>query len=205
LHIPGPDPLSNKDNDARFESYIEAYPAKVRGTPAILFNGKPDVPGGGSREEAPEKYKDYVDVLNKRLEAEGEVKLTAAATRKKDKIDITAKVEMSDRPAPKIRLRLALVEDWVRYKGSNGLQYHHRIVRAMPGGAKGIDVTQKSFEHKASIDLEELRASLHKYLDEDYRDGPRPMRLANLSVVAFVQNDGSLDVLQAVNVGVKSE
>jgi len=203
LHIPGPDPLSNLDNDSRFEQYIQAYPNKVRGTPSILFNGKLDVPGGGSRDDAPEKYKDYLHAVNKRLEDDGNVKLSASATRKADTIEIAAKVQATEKPGDKVRLRLALVEDWVRYKGSNGLQYHHRIVRAMPGGAKGVAIADKTFEHKASVDIEELRKVLNKYLDEDYPEGPRPMRFRNFSVVAFVQDDASQEVLQAVNVGVK--
>ena len=40
---------------------------------------------------------------------------------------------LAEKPGEKVRLRLALVEDWVRYKGTNGLQYHHRVVRALPG------------------------------------------------------------------------
>lgn len=205
MHIPGPDPMSNNDNDARFEQYLQAYPNKVRGTPSVLFNGKLDAPGGGSRESAPEKYKEYVEVVNRRLEDGGDVKLSASAVRTGEKIAINAKVQNVDKPGEKVRLRLALVEDWVRYKGSNGLQYHHRIVRALPGGAKGVAVTEKSMDHKANVDLADLRTALHKYLDEDYTDGPRPMRLRNLSVVAFVQNDVTLEVLQAVNVAVKGE
>jgi hypothetical protein len=139
------------------------------------------------------------------LEAPDPLKLSAAAIRTGDKIAITAKVENLDKPGEKVRLRLALVEDWVRYKGGNGLQYHHRVVRAMPGGAKGIAVKDKAYEHKANVDLSELRATLNKYLNEDYPEGPRPMRLRNLSVVAFVQNDESAEVLQAVNVPVRQD
>ena len=46
---------------------------------------------------------------------------------------------------------------------------------------------------------------LNKYLDEEYPDGARPMRLRNLHVVAFVQHDESTEVLQAVNVAVREE
>ncbi|MSQ94250.1 MAG: DUF1223 domain-containing protein [Gemmataceae bacterium] len=205
MHIPAPDPLSNSDNDARFEQYVAANPTKVSGTPATLFNGKVEVPGGGARDDAPEKYKDYCEVVNKQLETALAVKLSATATRTGDKIAIVAKVQNLEKPGDKVRLRLALVEDWVRYKGRNGLQYHHRIVRALPGGAKGVAVGEKEFDYKASVDLGELRASLNKYLDEDYTDGPRPMRLRHLSVVAFVQNDASSEVLQAINVPLKSE
>jgi hypothetical protein len=205
MHIPGPDPMSNTDSDLRFDFYADAYPKKVRGTPANLFNGKLEATGGGDRDDAPDKYKEFCNVVNKLLEAPDTLKLSASAVGTGSKIDIHAKVANLDKPGDKMRLRLVLVEDWVRYQGGNGLQYHHRVVRAMPGGAKGVPVKEKDFEHKANIDLDELRASLNKYLNEDYPEGPRPMRLRNLSVVAFVQNDESAEVLQAVNVPVRQE
>lgn len=205
MHIPRPEPMANVDADARFEYYIDNYRKQVRGTPSALFNGKPDASGGGFREDAPEKYKEYCDVVNKLLETPTAFELTASAVRTGDKIDITAKVVGPEKPGDTVRLRLALVEDWVRFKGSNQLQYHHRVVRALPGGVKGFAVKQKESEHKATIELDELRRKLDKYLDEDYKEGPRPMRLRTLHVVAFVQNDDTTEVLQAVDVAVKDE
>src|SRR5207248_923961 len=114
---PGPDPLTNPDTDARFDYYMEAYPKKVRGTPTNLFNGKLDAPGGGGRDDAPDKYKEFCTVVNKLLETPETLKLSATAVRKGDKIAIDAKVQDLDKPGDKVRLRLALVEDWVRYKG----------------------------------------------------------------------------------------
>lgn len=205
LHVPAPEALANPDAEARFEFYAEAHPKKVRGTPAGLFNGKPDVAGGGPRDEAPEVYKEYCAHINKQLEIPATAKLSISATRKDDKIAIFAKVADIDKPGDKVRLRLALVEDWVRFRGGNGMQYHHRVVRAMPGGVKGIALKAKDAEHKASVDLAELRKSLNTYLDADYPEGPRPMRLRHLHVVAFVQDDATAEVLQAVDVAVKDE
>lgn len=203
MHIPGPDPLSNADGYARFDYYADAYPGKVRGTPTSLFNGKRDAIGGGSRDDAPDKYKEFCEVVNKLLEAPTAIKLTLNAVRAGQKLDITAKVEGVEKPGEKVRLRIALVEDWVRYKGGNGLQYHHRIVRAMPGGAKGFAVKDKNVEQQTSLDLDKLRADLNKFLNEEYPEGPRPMRLHNLSVVAFVQDDATVEVLQAVQAPVR--
>jgi len=202
MHIPRPEPLSNADSEARFEYYAESYAKAIRGTPAILFNGKPDAAGGGFKDAAPDKFKEYSEVVNKLLETPATVQLAAKAVRVGDKITIDAKTTNLDKPGDKIRLRLVLVEDWARYKGSNGLQYHHRVVRAMPGGAKGATLKVKDFEHSAEVDLNKLRANLGKYLDEDYKDGPRPMRLRDLRVVAFVQNDETSEILNAVEVPV---
>jgi hypothetical protein len=202
MHIPRPEPMSNADAEARFEYYAESYAKQIRGTPAILFNGKPDAPGGGSKEDAPDKFKEYTSVVNKLLESPATVQLVAKAVRSGSKIDIAAKVQDLEKPGDKIRLRLVLVEDWVRFRGTNGLAYHHRVVRAMPGGAKGATLKAKDFDHVAEVDLDKLRVNLGKYLDQDYPEGSRPMRMRDLRVVAFVQNDDTAEILQAVEVPV---
>ncbi len=206
MHIPRPEPMANVDADARFEYYTDSYRKKVSGAPTIVFNGKPGAPRGGPRESAPEKFKEYCDIVAKLLESPAAVEVAVNAVRAGDKIDITAKVVGPEKVDDGLRLRLALVEDWVRFHGPNGMQYHHRVVRAMPGGNKGFALKQKESEHKASIDLVELRKKLNKYLDEDYpRDAPRPMRLRDLHVVAFVQNDDTTEILQAIDVAVRAE
>ena len=69
---------------------------------------------------------------------------------------------------------------------------------------------KKDAEQNTVIDLGDLRQSLTKYLDDSAKEGPfldsqRPMRFRNLSVVAFVQNDATQEVLQAVQVPVREE
>jgi hypothetical protein len=201
-----PEPMTNIDADARFEYYLDNYRKQLRGTPSILFNGKPDASNGGIRENAPEKYKEYCEVINKLLESPATIEIAGNAVRTADKIDITAKVTGPEKADGKLRLRLVLVEDWVRFKGANGQQYHHRVVRAFPGGTKGFAIKDKESDHKASVDLKELRRKLTKYLDEEYPpDAPRPMRLHDLHVVAFVQNDDTTEILQAIDVPVKNQ
>jgi hypothetical protein len=198
VHIPKADPLNNPDTDARYDFYSDAK--KVRGTPSSLFNGKPMASGGGFRDDAAAKYKEYCEVVNKLLDLPDAVKLDASAIRVGDKISIKAQVKDLATPGDKIRLRLALVEDWARYRGSNGLTYHHRVVRAMPGGPRGFTLKAKNFEQTLEVDLEKERKRINKFLDEDYKGGPRPMRLRDLHVVAFVQDDDSMEVLHAIDV-----
>jgi hypothetical protein len=127
--------------------------------------------------------------------------------RRGDKIDVTAEVSDVQEPGDKVRLRLVLVEGWVGFTGSNGLPYHHHVVRAMPGGPDGIGVAKKAAKQSAAVDLGELRDQLNQYLDKaaqkrDIGDLPRPMDFRRLYVVAFVQNDETKEVLQAVQVDV---
>jgi hypothetical protein len=211
LHIPGPDVLTNPDSEARQEYYGKS----IRGTPTIIFNGRvhadPENPIGGSSELAKERFLLCQKEINPLLEKPPAVDLEAAAIRKGDKIHIQAQAKNLDKPGPKIRLRLALVEDWVRYRGSNGMRYHSRVVRALPGGPDGLALTKKDTEHSIVVDLAELETKLTNYLDDfvkkeaPFPDAQRPMRLRDLSVVAFVQNDETSEVLQALEVPVKKE
>lgn len=205
LHIPRQDALTNADSEARQDYYAE----KLRGTPTIFFDGEPKAPGGGGRDDAQAKYSEYVSVIQARLEKPAQAQLEGKAVRKGDKVAIQVKVSEVDKPGGKVRLRLALVEEWVRYLGGNGLAYHHRVVRAFPGGPNGFALTEKTLEKSVEIDLNELRQNLRKYLDNvvtelgPFPDQQRPMAFRNLSVVAFVQDDSTREIWQAVEIPVK--
>lgn len=203
LHIPGPDPLTNEDALARSKYYDE----EIEGTPTILFNGKLKqmTSGGGSVEGAQSKYQDYRKAIDSLLETTSPIKLKATAVRKGDKIEIVAEANDVAMPSDKLRLRLALVEEQVRYLAGNGLRFHHNVVRALPGGAAGIALNKKSVKEELTVELPKVRETLTKYLAEfgkgqQFPSDSRPLDLKNLSIVAFVQNDENKEVLQAVHV-----
>jgi hypothetical protein len=200
LHVPRPDPLASPDAMKRAEEY---YGQQVDGTPTVLINGKLGAPGGGSSAAAEKKYGAFCTQINEALEkpAGAKIGLTVA---KGDK-GYTAKATVSDLDAPgeKTMLRFALAEERVRYTGGNGLRYHHMVVRAMPGGFKGFPLTRKTAEQSVSFDPDELRAALTKYLDGiDFARSELPLALKNLKLVAFVQNDATQEIVQAVQVDV---
>jgi hypothetical protein len=206
-HIPGPDPLTVPAGEARLRYYF----AREGATPNAVFSGKPGAAGGGDSFDAMEKYDEYLDAINPLLEQPSKGALKAAATRKGNKVEITA--EASDvAVADGVRLRLALVEETVDYKGSNGIPSYHNVVRDMPGGVTGIAVKDRAAKQSVTIDLDELKKDAKKYLDnwaaenEAKFPGKVPeMELKNLRVVAFLQNDKTKEVLQAVQVDVKGE
>lgn len=204
LHIPGPDPLTNPDSLAR----LEYYGNKIRGTPTIFFNGKPAQGGGGPLSQARRSYAAFREAIDPLLEKLPEARIELSASKQGAAIDIKAQVSDLARTGDSIRLRFALVEEYVRYQGGNNLRYHHHVVRAMPGGPKGIALKQKSGEHSAKVDLDELRAKLNEYLDEyakedEFPKPDRPIGLKSLRVVAFVQDDDTNEILQAAQVEVK--
>jgi hypothetical protein len=207
LHIPGPDPLTNSDSEARQAYYADA----IEGTPTMLFNGKPEAGGGGPPNAAPEKLKEYEQVINALLDrAPPDMKLDATAVRKGDDISISAKVSNVAEPSDKLRLRFALVEEQVRYVGGNNIRFHHHLVRAMPGGAAGFAITNKETSETVSVSVSALRKRLEQYLHDAAQrmpfSGPqRPPSLKNLTAVAYVQNDTSREILQAVQVKIQGE
>ena len=82
------------------------------------------------------------------------------------------------------------------------------MVRALPGGADGFPIKEKTAKQTASVNLAELRKNLTSYLDDFSKKAPfpnerRPLDLKRLKVVAFVQDDDSKEVLQAAQVDVK--
>lgn len=209
LHTPGPDPMTNEDTETRSTFYGKA----VEDTPTMLVNGDPLRDVGGGADDAADLYKGLSGLLARSVEEPSKAKLTLKAAQKGDKIEASAEVAELQDAGSQVKLRFVLVEDEVRYAGANGLRTHHNVVRAFPGGVNGVAVKTKTFSQTASVDLDELRKSLTKYLDEQAKANPdrpfpnkeRPLELKNLKVVALLQNDKTKEILQAAQVDVKAE
>jgi hypothetical protein len=207
MHIPGPDPLTNPDTVARWDYYRKQFPEGIRGTPSTLFNGKPAAGGGGGMANAEAKFGQYAGLIDPILEKTTDVKLAGKATRDGDTINIA--VEATNADGDDMKLRLLLVEENVRYVGGNQLRFHHQVVRAMPGGADGVAVNDKTFKHAATVDLAEVRKNLNKYLDDyaantrPFPRADRPMEMKGLRVIALVQNDKTREIAQAVQIDVE--
>ncbi|HEY2840707.1 MAG TPA: hypothetical protein VGJ26_16240, partial [Pirellulales bacterium] len=201
LHIPGPDPLTNDDTEARAKYY------GVRGTPSTYFNGEALSGGGGPMANSKNKYDDYLKIIGADLAGQQPAKIDLKLTRSGDSINVTVSAQATDdsvnaaraalaklaaeraaadaagkkedeekkEPAgpPQLRLRLVLVQEEVRYVGGNRLRFHHHVVRAMPGGVEGKELISGQSESSLTIDLASIRDGLDKYLAE-YPKGGRP-------------------------------
>ena len=104
-------------------------------------------------------------------------------------------------------LRLALTEESIRYVGGNQVRFHHHVVRAFPGGTKGKDLTAGMGKVELTLDLGDLKSQIESYLSDFAKtssfSNPLPaIKLDDLAVVAFVQDDGDRSVLGAVSVSV---
>ena len=203
LHIPGPDPLTNLDTVARAKFY------SVNSTPTTLFNGKSQAPGGGGMANAEGKFKQYTSIIDPLLEKTADVKVAGKATRNGDKVNIAVEVAGAD--GDDMKLRLLVVEETIKYVGGNQLRFHHQVVRAMPGGADGVAIKDKTFKHTASVDLGDVRKGLTKYLDDfaatrpDFPKPERPMDLKSLRVIALVQNDKTKEIVQTLQIEIEGK
>jgi len=198
LHIPGPDPLTNEASLARAKFY------GVTSTPTPIFNGQKVAQGGGGMDGAEAKYQEYRGVIDGLIEDFAQASIKLEAQQSGDTIAVNA-LAQSKMEGANLRLRIVLTEESIRYVGSNRLRFHHHVVRAMPGGAEGAAFEKGASSVQVKLSLEEVRKTLNAYLDsfaeEQAFPRPRPpIQLQGLSVVAFVQDDDTKQVLQVVTV-----
>lgn len=130
-----------------------------------------------SRRELPPPLQEYV----KLIAALGRSPAFAASA-----VELKAAVNDAGDDLPGVRLRLALVEESVRYFGGNGVRTHRRVVRAMPGGPAGLKLDRSDTKHAVTVNLAEVRAAAFTALDEHAR------------AVAWVQDDRDGFVWQAI-------
>lgn len=204
LHIPGPDPLTNADTVARAKYY------GVNSTPSTFFNGKAEGRGGGAMANAEKKYDEYRGYIDPLLEKPAGAQLRVTASRQGQRININAAVADLAEPGDDVKLRLLLVEESIRYVGSNNLRFHHQVVRALPGGVDGLPLKEKETKHQAVVELPELTKQITSYLDDFAKQRPfpntdRPLDFKHLRVIALVQNDKTKEILQAVQVELGDE
>jgi hypothetical protein len=133
------------------------------------------------------------------------VKIHLTAQPKGSVVAVTAEADGSFPPNEPIRLRLALAEDRIFLRGSNGIREHEMVVRAMPGGPQGVEMKDGKLQYQGTVDLKSIRQELNDQLiaDEEKQKAKfasKPLDLSHLRLVAFVQNDQSREVYQATMV-----
>lgn len=210
-HIPAPDPLTNPDTLARWNYYSELFPKdqNMGGVPSSVFNGKPDLGGGGPRDLAKNKYGEYVKVINKILEEKADVTVAGTATLVDGAVKVDAAVTGK---AENATVRVVLAEEEVRYLGSNGIRLHHQVVRSMFGKADGWKVKDlKDGKATASVKLDDLKKSLTEYVDKYHKEEgkfsnpDRPLHFEHLKVIVIVQDDKTGEILNAVQLAVEKK
>jgi hypothetical protein len=203
LHIPRPDPLTNADAEARQKFYGD----EIGGTPTAFVNGKTTDPMGGGKQQGKDSYDVLRKTIEDALETDAPAEMQVKVNRTGDKVEAEARVIDLKKPDDKLRLHIVLIEDVVRYPGTNGQRLHHHVVRAFPGGTEGIGLKEATTKNKVTIDLGDVTKTLTTYLEEadkkhPFLDEERPTTLGNLKIVAFIQHDDSKEIVQATQADV---
>jgi tetratricopeptide (TPR) repeat protein len=206
LHIPQPDPLTNKWTTDRATYY------KISGVPNFAVDGELDNRGGGDRAAAKAAYHRIVPKLDKALEsaATAQLALTASLDGSTVKVKATPSAITGGK---KVKLQIALVEELMSYSGENGIRFHPMVVRALATGEKdqGLPVDQANpVAADYSFDLTKIASDTKAWLDDyevngrhgriTFKSKPVKMDTAKLSVVAFLQDEDSKKVLQSAYV-----
>jgi tetratricopeptide (TPR) repeat protein len=204
LHIPRPDPMTNRATEERASFY------GIASAPTLVVDGSPSTLGGGPRGLARGVYDGYTQIIDRRLEAAAEARLGLQASRDGARVHVTVSVDDVKEESLDVVVRVALVERLVRYGGENGIRFHPMVVRGLGGSeAQGFRLgAARTGRVEHTFDVNALSADLKGYLD-DFRQHnerfgeftfvaePHEIDPTNLAVAAFVEDAAARRVLQA--------
>jgi len=211
LHIPRPDPMTNPSTVTRKEFY------DVPGTPTYFIDGGNQKVGGGAASGAEKLFTDNVQaVVDKRLEVKSGAVLKLQAAMKNGKVDVAVdvtKLPATGKADQKARLQVVLVEELVHYTGENGVRFHPMAVRSLASvekGKLGFELKPgQSAKRTYSFDVAKIVEDAKAHLDEmegganqrfgkfQFIERKNGINADNLRVVAFIQDEGSKEILQA--------
>jgi hypothetical protein len=205
VHIPAPDPMVNPSVVKRREFY------GVNSSPSYFFDGDSDG-GGGSADNAKSIFETKVEpAIEKHLAEAPGAKIALRATVTGATVKARADVSKVASTSEKLRLQIVLAEDEVTYSGENGERFHPVVVRAMAVDAKsdqGFALKPgKGGTFEYTFDLAKAVADAKAHLEnfeKVERKGEYTFRqkkhdiTGDLIVVAFVQDEATKKVLQAV-------
>jgi tetratricopeptide (TPR) repeat protein len=204
MHIPLPDPLTNKATVERAKYY------SVNSVPSFGIDGVMGG-GGGARSNTKMVYGRIVGDIDRALEVPTDVSLTLDASLIGGAVKVNAAPGGLKAEGDAVKLQILLVEEMLSYSGENGVRFHPVVVRSIGGANYGgftVDrAAPAAIDHV--FDLAQITDETQKYLD-DYEETraktqptfafsrkPVAMNPANLSVVAFLQDEKSRKILQS--------
>jgi len=213
IHAPTSDPFSNFAVEARGKYY------GIHAAPTVLLDGVVAPVGEGGAPLATGIFDKLDAAIGKRLNAKPIGRITATASRTGQLVRVRMSVSGGPESSQTVRLHAALVENAASYSGENGLRIQPMIVRDMMGHGddRGLLLGNAAPDTIAwDVDLSKLEADNLAYydwyiadlkkranIDASFREKKNTIDAANLSIVAFLQDDVTHEVLQSVFVPIK--
>ena len=211
MHIPLPDPLTNKATVERAKFYA------VTGVPTAAIEGVPSV-GGGARSNTKPVYNRIVGEINKALEIPADASLALEASLVGGAVKVKAAPAGLKAEGEPVKLQILLVEEMLSYSGENGVRFHPMVVRSIGGNNYGGFTVDRAAAAAVDhvFDLAQINQETQKYIDDyektrietqptfAFSKKPVEMNAGNLSVVAFLQEEKSKKILQTAYVRLAS-
>ena len=168
VHIPGPDPMTTPEGDARRKFYnVNGVPTMHVDGAMVTAPGTSNNLGGGGRDRAPEVYSTYTNLIDKSLEAASTAAVKVKAVAAGDKITLTADVSGLPADASGLRLHLVLAEKMLMFGGENGMRAHRMVVRGVAGeSGQGLPLV-KTGASTYTFDLAQIRDGITRSLSAD--------------------------------------
>jgi hypothetical protein len=205
MHIPLPDPLTNKSTVERAKFY------NINGVPSYAIDGSLLGGGGGDRSFTKRVYSRIVPDIEKQLEAPPDAELKLEASVAGGVVKATATPIGLSGDGDAVRLQILLVEEMLAYSGENGIRFHPMVVRSIGGSNYGGFTLDRGAPAVVDhlFDLAQITDETQKYIDDyektrastqtgfGFSRKPVAMNTGNLAVVAFLQDEKSRKVLQS--------
>jgi tetratricopeptide (TPR) repeat protein len=213
MHAPVSDPLCNHSAESRHKFY------DAHGAPTVYLDGEMISTGEGLGTEAKRVFTNIDKAVGSRLEIPAQARIRLDGSMEGGKVKVRAIADEIKSASPDIRLQIALVENEVSYSGENGLRFQAMVLRHLarqPGEETygfAVNPTQPNQE-EYYFDLDQITAANLRYYDEyaadmkkrigenyqiSFREKKNVMNPAELSVVAFLQDTKTKQVLQAAS------
>jgi hypothetical protein len=202
MHAPKSDPLGNSSAQQRQKFY------DTDEAPTVYLDGKQAPIGEGLITEAQRVYDALDAAIQARLRVAAQAHLAIDAKRAGTKVRVAVSADGIQQAPDGLRLHIALAEDEVSYSGENGLRFHPFVLR----NAADFAVTRDGGKFEYTFDLDKIMADNLQYYDEYaaalkkqtnggvtaiFREKRYVIDPERLSIVAFLQDDASHQVLQA--------
>ncbi len=212
-HIPAPDPMTNPSSFSRYLYYGGNF-----GTPTVIIQGQDKITGGGPKFLAINRFNVYKFMAEKYFGENPEVTISGNVQNNMKLINVNLEIKENKKVNNSASLHVALVEKSIIYPGGNGVTKNIFVVRDLFNKADGSKLNFKNGLQKFNVtfNLNKIENDLTNYLNapEKYpswrrgvpftgwKQKPDKLNKNNLAVVAWVQNNQSKEVLQALYLNV---